>query len=250
MDLVFTQGNEVLTTSRKVADFFKREHRNVTRVIDDILKSSNELSSDTRLLNFEQSNYLNIKGREIREYIFGKRETILLIMKLQGPEAFKAQVKFVDAFELMEKSLKNNDSVKLDQFGMIKKSAEILPVYIDVARYCGMSNNQAILAANKAVVELTGINFKERLGLELINDTQEIQLTPTEIGKELGISGKKVNQLLLEKGFQLKDFNNNWIHSLRGSRFAVVLDVGKKHSNGTPITQLKWKQSVINELRQ
>lgn len=169
-----------------------------------------------------------------------------LIMRSSKDEAKKFR-KWVTSEVLP--SIRKTGGFGESKFNLIPKSVEMLRSIDAAASIFGLTGNQKILSVNRATREITNVDFQQLLGIELKNDTQEIQLTPSEIGKELGISGKKVNQLLQEKGFQIKDANKNWIHSNRGSGFAVVLDVGKKHSNGTPITQLKWKQSVINELR-
>lgn len=147
-------------------------------------------------------------------------------------------------------SIRKTGSFGESKFNLIPKSVEMLKSIDAAASIFGLTGNQKILSVNRATREITNVDFQQLLGIELVNDTQEIQLSPTEIGKELGSSAKKVNKLLQEKNLQVKDINNNWVPTLQGSKLAVILDVGKKHSNGTPITQLKWKQSVINELRQ
>lgn len=60
-------------------------------------------------------------------------------------------------------------------------------------------------------------------------------------------SARKVNSLLQEKGLQEK-VADQWVATEKGRVFSELLDTGKKHSDGTPIKQLKWFQSVLNIL--
>ncbi len=76
-------------------------------------------------------------------------------------------------------------------------------------------------------------------------------LTPTQIGKQLGISAIAVNKLLTEKGFQVK--NENRSSSKEADYLATEL--GKSYSPGSPIgtrklhlQQLRWFESIVNEL--
>ena len=34
-----------------------------------------------------------------------------------------------------------------------------------------------------------------------------------------------------------------------GMPYAVMMDTGKKHSNGTPIRQLKWETPIVEEVK-
>lgn len=62
------------------------------------------------------------------------------------------------------------------------------------------------------------------------------------------MSAQTVNNLLVEKGFQIK-VGKNWTPTEKGKPFAVLLDTDKKYSNGT-VQQIKWYESVKNHLVQ
>jgi prophage antirepressor-like protein len=126
---------------------------------------------------------------------------------------------------------------------------------IGLAQIFGFEGNQSLLSANMAMKNKYEIDCLELLGnVHLIADDNEIHLTPTHIGKELGgISGKKINKLIEAKGFQrpLKDPNGKirgWEPTVDGLNYAVMKDTGKKHSDGTPVQQLFWKKSILAHL--
>ena len=121
------------------------------------------------------------------------------------------------------------------------------------AKLFGLKGNQALLCANKAVKTVTGVDFQNLLGVELSSPAQERLMTPSDIGNQIGLSGMKVNQLLKEKGLQIdtRDSKNQivWIPTDKGKAYADLQDTNKKHSNGTPIQQMKWFANVVDVLQ-
>ena len=78
--------------------------------------------------------------------------------------------------------------------------------------------------------------------------TKRQLLTPTDIGKLVGLSARQVNDLLASVGFQYK-VAGKWDPLEPGMPYAVMMDTGKKHSNGTPIRQLKWETPIVEEVK-
>ena len=111
----------------------------------------------------------------------------------------------------------------------------------------GIKDNQLALALDKVAAHYTGYSLLALSGVTLIAPTKCQLLTPTEIGKHFGISGRKVNETLCNEGYQTKDGQSYKPLEL-GEPFAVMMDTGKRHSDGTPIRQLKWESSMINEI--
>ena len=126
---------------------------------------------------------------------------------------------------------------------------------IRMAKTFGFEGNQALLSANRAVKQRYDIDCLELMGaVHLISDDNEIHLTPTEVGKELGsVSARKVNKILEEMGLQqpfrdAKGKLRQWEPTADGLHYTVLKDTGKKHSDGAPVQQLFWKKSVLQLL--
>ena len=118
-----------------------------------------------------------------------------------------------------------------------------------IATIAGLKGNQAVLMANKAMVKLKGANPLELIGAtHLICDKQNIHLTATELGKSYGLSAQKTNQLLESNGVieSFRDSKNKlkWKATKKGEPFTVLKDTGKKDSDGTPVQQLFYLDSV------
>lgn len=86
------------------------------------------------------------------------------------------------------------------------------------------------------------------MNVELKAPEQEQLLTPNEIGKQLGLTGRRVNEILAGAGMQHK-ICGSWEAIGDGVDYSIMLDVGKRHSDGVPVRQLKWKSSVIDTVR-
>ena len=111
----------------------------------------------------------------------------------------------------------------------------------------GIKGNQLALALDKTAKHYTGESMLALGGIQLEVETKRQALTPSEIGAELGISGRRVNEILAGAGFQHK-IADKWEPLEPGMPYAVMIDTGRKHNDGTPIRQLKWDSSVIKEI--
>lgn len=117
------------------------------------------------------------------------------------------------------------------------------------AKLFNLEGNQALLSADKATERHTGFSPMKFLQIELRKEEQTLNLTPTEIGKQLNprLSAIGTNKRLESLGYQEK-LGSAWVPTTAGKPYAVFLDTGKKHSDGTPVTQLKWLSSIIEHI--
>ena len=72
--------------------------------------------------------------------------------------------------------------------------------------------------------------------------------TPTQLGKEIGKSAMEINLLLSDIGFQ-KKVGKIWEVLEDEKDFAELLDTNKKHSDGTPVKQIKWQKDVLEKIK-
>ena len=172
-----------------------------------------------------------------------------LILRSQKPDA-KRFKKWITAEVLPTIRKTGSYSFALNEKAKIYPAAE--PVFkslLSVAQVFGLENNQALLYANKATKRETGVDFQNVLQIELKSHEQQRALTATELGKRIGMSAVKFNKELEMLGLQTKPTKDDpWSATEKGKQYAVLLDVGKKHSDGTPVQQLKWLESVLGLL--
>lgn len=113
----------------------------------------------------------------------------------------------------------------------------------------GITGNQLTLALDKVYKANTGESLLTQAGVELVRPQQTQLSTPTELGNDMGLSGREVNKLLAEMGLQTKE-GGKWQPTQKGlAAGATILDTGKKRSSGVPVTQLKWPSDLFSAKR-
>lgn len=123
---------------------------------------------------------------------------------------------------------------------------KLIPTVVRAARMLGLDKNAAAISANNAVAKMTGTNVMHLLGhTHLAADNQEaLFYTPTELGRQIGISGRAFNMLLAEAGLQAKK-GEHWAPLATAEGFCRIMDTGKRHGDGTMIQQIKWHDGVL-----
>lgn len=128
-------------------------------------------------------------------------------------------------------------------------AAGLLPTWVNAALSLGLDKNSAAISANQVVFKLTGTNVMSLLGAtHLLAEKQELVYTPRELGSMLGISAQKINKKLAELGLQIKE-GCHWKPTDKASGLFRLFDTGKAHSDGAPVLQVKWFDSVLTEMR-
>lgn len=118
-----------------------------------------------------------------------------------------------------------------------------------ISKIAGLTGNHAVIAAAQGTERLTGTNPLALIGqTHLLCDEQVRYYTPTELGREVGVSAQKFNDRLARAGLQVKDIHGNWLPTKAGELFGVLSDTGKRKGSGTPVQQLRWLHTVIDAL--
>ena len=109
-DLVFVLNNQVVVSSRKIAEVFKREHKTVLASIRNILVAEKSAT------NYYQENKRKYRGREFSEFYMGRDVFMLLVMGFNTKDAIKLKAMFIRAFNEMEEKLKGRNIIALDEY--------------------------------------------------------------------------------------------------------------------------------------
>jgi Rha family phage regulatory protein len=102
--VVFAKDGEVFATSRDVATFFAKEHRSILRDIDALIASEASLA----LHSFVQGYYTVPQTGDQRHRMFEMDRTgfTLLAMGFNGDKALRFKMRYIKAFDAMEKELR------------------------------------------------------------------------------------------------------------------------------------------------
>lgn len=125
--------------------------------------------------------------------------------------------------------------------------------YNFIGKLTGLGKNQAAISANQAARKHTGVDLLGEIGLTHLPAPEQTHLlNATDIGARLGGMGpQEINIALATRGYQVRvevGGKKSWEATKKGLPHSEMQDTAKKRSNGTPIRQLKWKVSILDEL--
>ena len=125
-DLITISNDQALTTSLKVAEYFEKQHKDVLKTIANL---SGQLSTAKFCALFNESNYVAQNGKTNKMYLMNRDGFSLLAMGFTGSKALQWKIRYIDAFNRMEETIrKQQQAVKpmttLAKFRMILEIEE------------------------------------------------------------------------------------------------------------------------------
>lgn len=161
----------------------------------------------------------------------------------------KFHLAVIRAYDAMASQPANDPKVPMDR--QLSVANREFKAALGIAKAVGLKGNQAALSADRAVTRSLGVSPLKMIGHEGL-ETDVRAVTATELGRECDLNARQMNELLESCGYQTRtrDAKNAlvWKPSELGMPFAVLLDTGKKHGDGTPVTQLKWKPDILKHI--
>ena len=97
---ITTYNGSLVVSSRRVADNFGKQHKHVLEAIENI-KAENSALMDM----FYETSYKAGTGKSYKEYLMNRDGFSLLVMGFTGKEAMEWKIKYINAFNEMEKKL-------------------------------------------------------------------------------------------------------------------------------------------------
>lgn len=113
-NLVKTQNQEVTTTSKIVADTFKKQHKNVLAKIDEIIAETPTEFNELNFKPIEIDVKVGFGFRKERAYEMTKDGFMLLVMGFTGKKAMELKIRFIQAFNWAFEQLQKSDSQQRD----------------------------------------------------------------------------------------------------------------------------------------
>lgn len=98
--LVVISNNQIVVSSKDIAEHFGKDHKNVLQNIRDILVAENSATK------FFQETSTFYRGREFPFYLMNRDGFSLLAMGFTGKKALQWKLKYIEAFNEMEETLK------------------------------------------------------------------------------------------------------------------------------------------------
>lgn len=183
--LVEVKNNQIVTDSRSIAEHFGKEHKNVLRTIDDLVAQN----SATKNMFLEQTR--EYRGRDFRYYLMNRDGFSLLVMGFTGKAALEWKLKYIEAFNKMEKEIANKNILALPDF---TNPVEAARAWADEYE-----------AKQKALAQVTELKPKAEYTDKVLDS--DVLVNISTIAADYGMSGCELNRLLGELKVQYR-FNN------------------------------------------
>ena len=179
------QSGEPVASSRQIAENFEKRHDHVIRDIDAIKKDVPNFGE-----MFFETTAPDSYGREQRAYLMNRDGFTLLTMGFTGKAALEWKLKYIAAFNEMEKKLAEQPKLTRSQ---------LLATALIAA-------HEELEEKDKRIAELTpDAEFARAV---CIADNCR---TATSIAKDYGLTAEKLNKLLYSQRVQYKDSDGQWV---------------------------------------
>lgn len=214
-EIVINNNNGTLTVSSlQVAEDFGKEHRNVTRDIESLIEQAkshcSKLSGENSATNsmFIETSYVNERGRTYKCYDMTRDGFSLLVMGFTGAKALEWKLKYIQAFNEMEKALRNpktktvkanEDKEKALEVRMMNAKVKMSNQYLKLASIDTLSEDWKKILVSKSAEVLSG----EKL---LPLPESEKTYSAKEVGDILGISAQKIGRIANEYGMKTSEY--------------------------------------------
>lgn len=240
--LIMTYNDQLVTSSRQVAESFEKAHKNVLRAIEDILAAQNSAAKF-----YYETTYEN-RGKQYPMYLMNRDGFSLLVMGFTGEQALEWKIKYINAFNEMEKELSTPKLTPAPRYRARQLSTALKDMEKTKEALQKMFKVGDGIAYAKAVslVEATyGVQLDIIKDMLPAADTPTAYLTPTEIGQLIGKSAREVNLLLVGYGFQHKE-GKVWRLDEAGRKYGEEMPYEK---NGHSGYQIRWNEQVVDYIQ-
>lgn len=253
--LVMVYKDQLVTDSRQVAEHFEKQHQHVIRDIENLVNKAEEKDASKIGRMFFETTMPDAYGRMKRVYLMNRDGFSLLVMGFTGKAALEWKLKFLEAFNAMEKAIKTPQITPNPHYRtrMIKTAVkDTADTAAMIADTFGVKKPMAMTAAMQMVGKAYGVDMTP-LKQFIPAETNPSTLTPTMIAKELGIlnskgnpSPQKVNAMLKDKGLQEK-VGPDWAPTEAGKAYCERIPYTR--GNGHSGYQLLWNHHILELLK-
>lgn len=240
-DLVFINNNQVVVSSRQVAEKFGKLHKDVLENIRNILVAENSATK------FYQETTHEYRGQKFPEYLMNRDGFTLLAMGFTGKDALQWKLKYIAAFNEMEAQLNNHP------VSAIKEKEVEAKLNNSRAR---LNNSRARMAAIilKCAEKTKSETYKEICNKNAVNvlngkeimpmlPTEELTLSAKEVGEKLGISGNMVGRIASQHGLKNEQYGK-WYHTTAQNNDKKEVDTFRYYPNVVDVIRQLIKNSA------
>lgn len=245
-ELVTINNRQVVTSSRNVAEHFEKRHSHVIEAIENLRVNLAEKSAQY----FQEHSYKDASGKENKEYIMNRDGFALLVMGFTGKAALDWKLKYIEAFNAMEKSIKTpqlapNPHYRTRMIGTavrdIGKTAE------SIEQVYAVKHGMALAVATDMIGSTYGFDTTPLKRL-LPAEENPGYMNPTALAEKAGMlskngkpNGATANKKLANLGLQTKE-GRDWRLTDKGREYGEEKPYSRNGHTGYAIA---WNEKVL-----
>jgi len=201
VDLVIVKNGEAVADSRVLAEKFNRTHDRVLKSIDklslsieNLVRENKRTKKDDYIFNEKTRAY---KGRDFRYFEMNRNAFSILAMGFTGEKVLKWKIDFIEAFNLMEKTLLNQANLDWKQQreqGKLARKEET----DTIQKFVELAKSQGSKGAKWYYKHFTSATYK---ALQLI-EAKKPKLRDT-------LDMLELNQLILAENIAMRSLEEN-----------------------------------------
>lgn len=195
---LFNQDGRILASSREVAEKFGKRNPDVNRAIENLI-----VQNCTVRNMFIKTSYTSSRGRDENEYLMDRDGFSLLVMGFTGKKALEWKLKYIDAFNKMEETLKSGDYLSEEEKLKLQLFSK------DPLEVAAAHNRLVELATAPLKAENEILKPKAEYHDDVLN--KDGLITTTVVAKDLGFkSATKLNQIMNLNRIIFKNKSGTW----------------------------------------
>lgn len=194
-NLVQVSNNQVVVSSRQIAEHFEKQHKHVLDAIEKLRAENSALRS-----MFCEGNY-KVEGnnKTYPEYLMNRDGFSLLVMGFTGKKALEWKIKYIEAFNAMESEIKQgkalpkgkDETIKAKRVNVMETNARVRESnqYLKIAAQIDIPEYRYILQAKSAEALNGGVPVLP------LQEVEKKTYSATEIGTMFGVSANKIGKM-------------------------------------------------------
>lgn len=194
------EKGQVVASSNNIAEKFGKRHDQVLRDIDNMLKSDSTILWSEM---FNESTYVNSRGKEYRCFLVNRDGFSLLAMGFTGKKALEWKLKYINAFNAMEEALKSGTTLSEEERLKLQLFSK------DPSEVAYAHKRLVEIETAPLVAEIEEQKPKVEYHDEVLN--KDGLITTTVVAKDLGYrSAQKLNEIMNLNHIIFKNQSGTW----------------------------------------
>ena len=209
-ELVYLKKDDAFTDSLIIAESFGKKHSDVLEKIERIISNSAEKSAQC----FKKSYYKDTSGKTNPKYYINRDGFTFLVMGFTGKKADAWKWKYIDAFNSMEKIIREKSTsawIETRQQGKLTRKAEtdVLKQLVEYAKKQGSGHADMLyMTYSKLANKYAGINKRDNATVMQLNNLslmEHIILNVVQNGIATGMHYKDIYKASKARLESMKD---------------------------------------------